>query len=52
MPSKVFWAKIRCCYSATGVQEAFIKATEVEKKHQNSVEDIERYNQTFIDMKE
>jgi putative ubiquitin-RnfH superfamily antitoxin RatB of RatAB toxin-antitoxin module len=34
------------------LQEAFAKATKVEKKHLNSMENIECYHQTLIDMKE
>jgi hypothetical protein len=34
------------------LQEALTRATEVEKKHLNFMEDIERYHQTLIDMKE
>jgi len=52
MPSKVSWARLRCCYLVIGVQEAFIKAIEAKKQHLNSMEDIECYHQTFIDMKE
>jgi putative ubiquitin-RnfH superfamily antitoxin RatB of RatAB toxin-antitoxin module len=34
------------------LQGAFAKANEVENEHLNSVEDIELYHQTLIDMKE
>jgi hypothetical protein len=34
------------------LEEALIRAIEVEKECVNSMEDIEHYNQTLIDMKE
>jgi hypothetical protein len=34
------------------LEDAFIRAIEVEKECLNSIEDIEHYNPTLIDMKE
>jgi hypothetical protein len=45
-------ARTRCCYSAIGVARGTQKAIEAKNECLNSVEDIECYHKTLIDMKE
>jgi hypothetical protein len=52
MLKKVSWLEQEATNQSKALKEALTRATKVEKKCLNSMEDIERYHQMLIDMHE